>query len=80
MNANSALSEYPDLGTQLIADLLYVAPQLAMHNLVSHQARGDQSGVLHLTLSLLLANVGNVVRKTWTYLVRTCHQAPPGDD
>lgn len=40
MNANSALSEYPDLGTQLIADLLYVAPQLAMHNLVSHQAGG----------------------------------------
>lgn len=44
MNANSELSEYPDLGTQLIADLLYVAPQLAMHNLVSHQARGTNAG------------------------------------
>lgn len=44
MNANSALSEYPDLGTQLIADLLYVAPQLAMHNLVSHQAGGIKAG------------------------------------
>lgn len=45
MNANSALSEYPDLGTQLIAYLLYVAPQLAMHNLVSHQAGGPMRGV-----------------------------------
>lgn len=44
----------PESGTQLIADLLYVAPQLAMHNLVTYQVdvREGRRGVMHLSLFL----------------------------
>lgn len=47
----------PESGTQLIADLLYVAPQLAMHNLVTLQVDGREGGkgaggVMHLSLFL----------------------------
>lgn len=51
----------PESGTQLIADLLYVAPQLAMHNLVTLQVDGREGGKgatrgdASLTLSSLLA-------------------------
>lgn len=62
----------PESGTQLIADLLYVAPQLAMHNLVTYQVDGRGGGCISHSF-FAFGNVGNVVRKTWTYLVRTCH-------
>lgn len=68
----------PESGTQLIADLLYVAPQLAMHNLVTYQVdrrdgvRGHAGWCISHSF-FAFGNVGNVVRKTWTYLVRTCH-------
>lgn len=46
----------PESGTQLIADLLYVAPQLAMHNLVTYQVdewrEGTPRGAMHLSLFL----------------------------
>lgn len=43
----------PESGTQLIADLLYVAPQLAMHNLVSYLVDvWGPRGVMHLSLFL----------------------------
>lgn len=44
----------------------------AQFGIVSGGCVGATRGDASLTLSSLLA-IGNVVRKTWTYLVRTCH-------